>query len=116
MSISVDPIRVLEKLEDLIKERRFKKGKIRLIVDRSSTVLERREAVIEGIWDTWVKNPPGMFLKDVEAYDLVEKAERRYAAQGVTPEFAGKLERRNVKKKGTMFVSAQSILFIEFCE
>jgi hypothetical protein len=63
-----------------------------------------------------VNNPPGLFLKDVEVYDLVEKAEGGYAVQGVTPIFSGKLERRNVRKKGVMFVSAQSILFIEFCD
>ena len=116
MSLSVDPIRMLEKFSDLIKEKRFKKGKIRVIVNRTRTVLERRETIIEGTWDTWVNNPPGLFLKNVETYDLVEQAEHRYAVQALTPEFSGKTERKNVKKKGTMFVSAHSILFIEFCE
>ena len=114
--MSVDVIKVLEKLSDLIKENRFKKGKVRLIVDRCSTELERHETIIEGIWDTYVDNPPGLFLKDAEAYDRVYQAERRYTVTGVTPEFSGKTERRNVQKKGTIFVSAHSILFIEFCE
>lgn len=115
VDLAVDlTVRVVEKFSDLIKKRPFKKGKIRLIVDRSRTEIERRETVIEGMWDTWVKHPPGLFLKDVEVYDLVEPAKRQYTVKEATSEYSGKTERINVQKKGTMFVSAQSILFIEF--
>lgn len=116
MSLPVDPINVFEKLSDLIKERRFKKGRIRISIDRSATELERRRTVIEGIWDTWVNNPPGIFLKGAEICDLVEEAERGYTVTGLTPKYTGKEMRRNVREEGDMFVSAQSILYIELLD
>ena len=111
--MSVDLVRVYEKLSDLIKKQRFKKGRIRLIVDSVTTQLEKRETIIEGIWNGWVNTPPGIFLKEAEMYDLVQQYVKGYTVEGRTPEYSRTAKRKNVRKKGSMFISAHSILFIE---
>ena len=81
VSIS-DLIPVAEKISDLIREGYFKKGRIRIVVDRTDTELERRQTIIEGIWDRWTDHPPGLCLKDVETYDWIQTARRKFVKQG----------------------------------
>lgn len=98
VEVPIDPIKIVEKISDYFKEKRFKQGRIHLVVDRYRTELERCEVIIEGTWDTWVNNPPGLFLKDVEMYDLVRPVEGYIVTESI-PEYSKKIEHRNVQKK-----------------
>jgi len=110
---SVDIVRVYEFFKDFITENSFKKGRVCLILDVSSTVLERRESIIEGTWDAWVSHPEGLFLKEAHSYDRVELFKGGYTSEQATPEYSGKIEIRNRRRKGTVFVSAHSIHYME---
>ena len=123
MKVSVDfsvigiNIDVFSNIIDLIKQGVFKKGRIRLIVDVSISELERRQTVIEGLWDKFVSSVGGILLKDAEMYDEVYTRsinKGKYTVEGMTPEFSPKPKRINVQKKDKMFVLAQSIKWIEF--
>ncbi len=111
-----DAITIFEKAKEFIDKYKFKKEKILLIVDRTKTPIEKSETIIEGDWDGWLNNPPGLFLKDVEMYDRVQKVSEHmtYSVEGSIPSYSGKISKENLQKKDIIFVSANSIKFIEF--
>lgn len=111
-----DAITIFEKAKEFIDKYKFKKGKILLIVDGTKTPIEKSETIIEGDWDGWFNNPPGLFLKDVEMYDRVQKVSEHmtYSVEGSIPSYSGKISNENLQKKDIIFVSANSIKFIEF--
>ena len=115
MMVSLDLVQGYKTLLAWLKTRRFKKGKIRIVIDRSTSELERRETIIEGYWDAWIDSPPSIILKEARMYDEIRTraGAGKYVVGNITSEYSKEVKRKNLREMGDLCVSANIILWIE---
>ena len=112
---SVDVVQLFETLKGWLDKRCFKKGKIRIAIDRSTSELERRETIIEGYWDAWIDSPPSIILKEARMYDEIRTraGPGKYVVENITSEYSKEVKRKNLREMGDLCVSANIILWVE---